>query len=121
MHLPQRRDRFGKILERSSTQEKVERSVLEGHVRCIAAPKFRVDLSLLGILTSNLDKGAADVQARDSIAAELGQFNHKVSRARRQFQYAGSRRNLSGYPTRERLELIEALPGYRGVPSGREA
>src|SRR6266851_6441366 len=70
--------RVRKILERGATHHEIERLVGERHVRCISMPKVDVDTRFARVLGGDTHKGMADVEARDAVIAQLGDFYRQV-------------------------------------------
>src|SRR5579862_9114166 len=69
----------------------------------------------------DFDERLADVQAGDSIVAELGEFNGEVSRPGGDFQDVGIGRKLFRDLASQRFEVFEGFPGKIRVPLGDES
>ncbi len=113
--------RFGEILECRPAYDVVEFSVLEWHLRCIAALELHAHLRGVGVFLRNLHECLADIEPGHSVIAEFGKFDRQVARARRYFEHAASGRDLTGYATGEDLELRKRPSGLLCVPAGHPA
>ncbi len=118
IHLLQCPHWLREILERRAAQQEIERLVCKRHTRCVAVPEIDIHPCRHGIPPRDLDKRVADTEARDPVAAELRQFDRKVSRARRDFEHRASRPGLRRNPPRQRLEILSRFARERSVPPG---
>src|SRR5260370_7074491 len=113
--------RVRKILERGATHHEIERLVGERHVRCVSMPKVDADTRFARVLGGDAHKGMADVEDRDAVIAQLGDFYRQVPGTGGHLKHLRSWLEAVSYGACAFLGSTHVVRRVPGVPRGDDA
>src|SRR5262245_64205363 len=88
MHLVERADGIGEVLERGVARDEVERPVVERHRRRVAVQEVDANALALGVLARDANEGLADVEPGHAKVAALGERRREITRTWRDLEDA---------------------------------
>ena len=109
VHLVERLQRAGEILERRAADDEIEPVAGEGQVGGVAVFEIDVHAGLARVLAGDAHEGAAGIEPDHAAAGKLGDFDRQIAGTGRDFEHAGVIADIRRDAPRRCLQLLHLV------------